>query len=32
MTLKTALQYDLIRYIDQIDIIDDTATREFAIE
>lgn len=32
MTLKTALQYDFIKNIEAIDIINDTATREFAIE
>lgn len=32
MTLKTALQYELDKYLDQIEIINDTATREYAIE
>lgn len=32
MTLKTALQYELDKHLEQIEIINDTATREYAIE
>lgn len=32
MTLKIALSYELNKFIDQIDIINDTASREFSIE
>lgn len=32
MTLKTALQYELDKHLDSIENINETATREYAIE
>ena len=32
MTLKIAQNYELDRYLDQIEVINDNATREYAIE